>query len=38
VPHVSFLPWGPKLLQLQNLRGRFVVFIRRGPKLQLRES
>jgi len=30
--------WGPKLLQLQNLGGCFVVFFLRGPKSQLWES
>jgi len=29
--------WGPKLLQLQNLGGCFIVFFR-GPKSQLWES
>jgi len=33
-----FLPWGPKVLQMQNLGGRFVVFILMGPKSQLYES
>jgi len=40
VSHVIFfifLVWGPKLLQLQNLGGGFVVFFR-GSKLQLCES
>jgi len=32
-------PWGPKLPQVQNLRGGFVVFfLLRGPKSQLWES
>jgi len=31
-------PWGPKLPQLQNLGGSFIVFIYRGPKSQLLES
>jgi len=35
---IYFLPWGPKLLQLQNLGGCFVVFFLRGPKSQLWES
>jgi len=46
MPRVVFLflfftkigPWGPKLLQLQNLGGGFVVFFLRGPKSQLREN
>jgi len=42
VPHVIFFIFfcvgGPKLLQLQNLRGCFVVFFLRGPKSQLWES
>jgi len=31
----QYQPWGPKLLQLQNLGGCFVVFFLRGPKSQL---
>jgi len=34
----QYQPWGPKLLQLQNLGGCFVVFFLRGPKSQLWES
>jgi len=30
--------WGPKLPQMQNLGGRFVVFFLRGPKSQLCKS
>jgi len=33
-----FLPWEPKLLQLQNLGGCFVVFFLRGLKSQLWKS
>jgi len=39
VPHVIFFGLGePKLLQLQNFGGGFVVFFLRGPKSQLRKS
>jgi len=34
----QYQPWGPKLPQLQNLGGCFVVFFLRGPKSQLWES
>jgi len=30
--------WGPKLPQMQNLGGRFVVIFLKGPKSQLYES
>ena len=30
--------WGPKLPQMQNLGGRFLVFFLKGPKSQLCES
>jgi len=43
VPRVIFFNYffgfgGSKVLQMQNLGGRFVVFILRGPKSQLGES
>jgi len=31
-------PWGPKLSQMQNLGGGFVVFFLRSPKSQLWKS
>ena len=34
----QYQPWRPKLPQVQNLGGCFVVFFLRGPKSQLWES
>jgi len=35
---IFFWPWGPKLLQLQNLENSFIVFFLRGLKSLLWES